>query len=78
VDKGLKVVELSSGETRTTAELKKTPFFVKVSGDMDAFSAFCSSISTMAPELAFSKIIILFTSRQQATYVLRLELLTPS
>jgi hypothetical protein len=77
-EKGLKVVELSRSKPRTAVDVKKTPFFIKVSGSSQAFNSFCSVIEQSSTPFAFSKIIALFTSRQQATYVLRLELLQRS
>jgi len=74
-EKGLKLVELSRSKPRSLAGTTKTPFFIKVSGSLEAFKTFCSAVEGSATPFVFSKIIALFSSRQQATFVLRLELL---
>lgn len=77
VDSGLKVVEITSEKSKTLSGLKRTPLFIKVTGDGNSFSTFSSSIVNITQNIGVSKLIVMFSSRQNVTYVLRLDYVQP-
>lgn len=74
-ESGLKVIELSSEKARMINGIWQTPLFIKIVGKMDQFQAFCERVGDEVENVAVSKIIVIFSTKQTATFVLRLEAL---
>ncbi len=77
-ESGLKVVELTSEKARMIGGIWQTPIFFKVNGKTKQFQSFCDRIAENIGQMAVEKIIVMFPTKQSATFVLRLQVLQAS